>query len=162
MLEMIDLGLSVKWASTNWGANSPEMYGDYFSWGEIETNSDQQSSPIRGVAQVKLNGKWRIPTEEEFQELIDNCKWTVEQLNNIKGERVVSLKNGNSIFLPYGGYKRNEKGWEKGFEGHYWTSSVNEKGVISLRFCGERGRGVGSLYNKKCDKLSIRPVLDYD
>ena len=31
----IDLGLSVKWASCNVGANSPEEYGDYFAWGEV-------------------------------------------------------------------------------------------------------------------------------
>ena len=31
----VDLGLSVKWASCNVGANSPEDYGDYFAWGEV-------------------------------------------------------------------------------------------------------------------------------
>ena len=30
----VDLGLSVKWATCNVGANSPEEYGDYFAWGE--------------------------------------------------------------------------------------------------------------------------------
>lgn len=30
----VDLGLSVKWADINVGANSPEEYGDYFAWGE--------------------------------------------------------------------------------------------------------------------------------
>lgn len=33
--EYIDLGLSVKWATMNVGASSPEDYGDYFAWGEI-------------------------------------------------------------------------------------------------------------------------------
>lgn len=33
--EYVDLGLSVKWATCNIGANSPEEYGDYFAWGEI-------------------------------------------------------------------------------------------------------------------------------
>ena len=32
----VDLGLSVKWATYNVGANSPEEYGDYFAWGETE------------------------------------------------------------------------------------------------------------------------------
>ena len=30
----VDLGLSVKWAAYNIGANVPEEYGDYFAWGE--------------------------------------------------------------------------------------------------------------------------------
>ena len=32
----VDLGLSVKWATCNVGANSPEEYGDYFAWGETQ------------------------------------------------------------------------------------------------------------------------------
>ena len=32
--EYVDLGLSVKWATCNVGANKPEEYGDYFAWGE--------------------------------------------------------------------------------------------------------------------------------
>lgn len=34
--EYVDLGLSVKWATCNVGANAPEEYGDYFAWGETE------------------------------------------------------------------------------------------------------------------------------
>ena len=34
--EYVDLGLSVKWATCNVGADSPEDYGDYFAWGEVE------------------------------------------------------------------------------------------------------------------------------
>ena len=38
--EMVDLGLSVKWASCNLGASSPEEYGNYYAWGETEPKSD--------------------------------------------------------------------------------------------------------------------------
>jgi Bacterial surface proteins containing Ig-like domains len=34
--EIVDLGLSVKWASFNLGATKPEEYGNYYSWGETE------------------------------------------------------------------------------------------------------------------------------
>ncbi|MBQ8056015.1 MAG: hypothetical protein IJ270_04275, partial [Paludibacteraceae bacterium] len=34
--EYVDLGLSVKWATYNVGATTPEDYGDYFAWGEVE------------------------------------------------------------------------------------------------------------------------------
>ncbi len=36
----VDLGLSVKWATFNVGATSPEEFGDYFCWGETTPNSD--------------------------------------------------------------------------------------------------------------------------
>ena len=32
----VDLGLSVKWATCNVGAENPEDYGDYYAWGETE------------------------------------------------------------------------------------------------------------------------------
>lgn len=35
----VDLGLSVKWATCNVGANNPEDYGDYFAWGETTTKA---------------------------------------------------------------------------------------------------------------------------
>ena len=38
--KMVDLGLSVKWADRNIGANSPEGYGVYFAWGETETKKE--------------------------------------------------------------------------------------------------------------------------
>ena len=37
--EYVDLGLSVKWATCNIGANKPEEYGDYFAWGETAAKS---------------------------------------------------------------------------------------------------------------------------
>ena len=36
----VDLGLSVKWATCNVGASSPEEYGDYFVWGETKTKDE--------------------------------------------------------------------------------------------------------------------------
>lgn len=35
-MKAVDLGLSVKWAPCNLGAASPEEYGDYYAWGEVE------------------------------------------------------------------------------------------------------------------------------
>ena len=37
--EWVDLGLSVKWATCNVGAEKPEDYGDYYAWGETSTKS---------------------------------------------------------------------------------------------------------------------------
>ncbi len=36
----VDLGLSVKWATCNVGATSPEKYGNYYAWGETETKKN--------------------------------------------------------------------------------------------------------------------------
>ena len=34
-VQMVDLGLSVKWANMNVGATTAEDYGNYFAWGEV-------------------------------------------------------------------------------------------------------------------------------
>lgn len=38
--EYVDLGLSVKWATCNLGASSPEELGDKYAWGEVQTKQD--------------------------------------------------------------------------------------------------------------------------
>lgn len=71
--EYVDLGLSVKWATCNVGANVPEEYGDYFSWGDTEPNytcgNPQFNRPIYWKT-GKNNGyhiaKWVISTEDEY------------------------------------------------------------------------------------------------
>ena len=41
---IVDLGLSVKWASMNIGATKETEYGDYFAWGDIIGHSDDSYS----------------------------------------------------------------------------------------------------------------------
>ena len=45
--EYVDLGLSVKWATCNVGAEKPEEYGGYFAWGEIKTKSSYEWTNLR-------------------------------------------------------------------------------------------------------------------
>ena len=45
--EAVDLGLSVKWATMNIGANAPEDYGDYFAWGETTAKTDYSWSTYK-------------------------------------------------------------------------------------------------------------------
>jgi uncharacterized protein (TIGR02145 family) len=45
--EAIDLGLSVKWASYNVGAASPEDFGNYYAWGYAETSSSNSSDSYK-------------------------------------------------------------------------------------------------------------------
>ena len=154
--EYVDLGLSVKWATCNVGANKPEDYGDYFAWGETEpkttydwstykwcngsdmtltkynTNSDygivDNKTTLElsdDAAQVNWGGSWRIPTDAELLELRDQCTWTWTIQNGVKGYKVTSKKNGNSIFLPAAGYRRDSSLYYAGSLGYYWSSSLH-------------------------------------
>ena len=64
--EAIDLGLSVKWASCNIGAEQPEGYGDYFAWGEIVTYYEI------GYAQENPQAHWRSGKESGYDWRMSN------------------------------------------------------------------------------------------
>ena len=62
--EMVDLGLSVKWASFNIGASSPEEYGDYYAWGETETKSSFSWETYRWCNGTKTTLTKYCPTDK--------------------------------------------------------------------------------------------------
>ena len=186
--EAIDLGLSVKWASYNVGATKPEEYGGYYAWGETEEKSDSEwytykycnggfismtkyctsssygtvdnkttLEPEDDVATVKWGGTWRMPTRAELDELLNNCTWTYTTLNGVNGHRVTG-PNGNSIFLPFAGYRNGQEVRGRGSYGDYWSSSLGSS------YCDEAydlafDSGVFGLdsYDRTCGR-SVRPV----
>lgn len=127
--EYVDLGLSVKWASMNVGALTPEDNGDGFAWGETapkpyyslynyslasfredlgywgyDNTPDSVLEPDQDAAHVNWGGDWRLPTKHEYQELVNKCEWTDTIQNGKRGFLVTSKMpgyEGNSIFLPF-------------------------------------------------------------
>ena len=145
--EYVDLGLSVKWATCNVGASSPEDYGNYYAWGETSTKSSYDEDnretwekeiggTSRDVARVKWGSPWRLPNKADFDELLDsdNCTWTWTTQGGHKGYKVTSRKNGNSIFLPAAGYRYGASPYYAGSRGYYWSSTPNPSG--GLYACG--------------------------
>lgn len=101
----------------------------------------------------------RMPTKNEFEELINNCNWTWTAQNGVNGYKIVA-KNGNSIFLPVTGYIRGLSHIEN-LSGSYFTSSLN-KTVPSesyvLKFT-EQTKEVKSM--SRSSGNMVRPVSDY-
>ena len=137
--EYVDLGLpsGLKWATCNVGATKPEEYGDYYAWGEIKPKqrydddnytykSNPETLPLSAdAANVNWGGKWRMPTKAEQDELRKHCTWEWTTLNGEKGYKVISKKNGNSIFLPAAAYRNSSNLSGAGRFGHYWSSSLD-------------------------------------
>ena len=118
--------------------------------------------PEDDAAHFKLGGKWRMPTSEEFDELLNNCdsEWTI--INGIKGRKLTSRKNGNSIFFPAAGYFEEDAHYGSRRYGYYWSSTVSQKEPVIARHW--------QLYDAMFDNhheafryigQSIRPVSDY-
>jgi hypothetical protein len=81
------------------------------------------------AASVILKGKWRMPTAEERDELIDEkkCKWEYVVVNGVKGARITSKVKGyegRSIFLPATGWQREAMQVAEQEAACYWTSSI--------------------------------------
>ena len=170
--EYVDLGLSVKWATCNVGATTPEEYGDYFAWGEVEPKDDyswgtykwcdyRNSYPYLNkykgsgsilyleddAANVNWKGMWRMPTEAELDELKTKCTWIWITENEVNGYKVIGV-NGNSIFLPT----------TVSDIAYYWSSSVydvDRKDAMLVKFSLDE---VSLTNRERRNGCSIRPV----
>ena len=139
-VEYVDLGLPSGnlWATCNLGASSPEAYGDYYAWGEVEPKQEytksnhkwyKEGAPSQGFTKYnnedgkltlededdaviqKIGNGWRTPTLADFRELTNQKYTTIEKttLNGVAGYQITSKKNKKSIFIPFAGFKNSEK-----------------------------------------------------
>lgn len=137
--KFVDLGLpsGLKWAAYNVGAQSPEEYGDYFAWGEVNPKSaytEENCSTIDlflydfsghwdyDAARANWGGTWRMPTEEEMRELILNTRSERTQINGVYGY-IITGSNGNSIFFPCAGKMIDTVLTNEGEYGYYYSST---------------------------------------
>lgn len=127
------------------------LYGNIDSLILLELQND--------AAYRKLGGDWRMPTSDEMAELnnLTYCTWERDSLNSVVGYYVTSKINGNSIFLPAAGFRRDTILFNGNVSGYYWTSSLYtdcSRSAISLYFVVSRNWGGHYRY---CG-LPIRPV----
>lgn len=138
-VEYVDLGLPSGnlWATCNLGASTPEQYGDYYAWGEVEPKQEytypnhkwyKEGAPSLGFTKYnnedgkltlededdaviqKLGNGWRTPTLADFRELTNQKLTTIKKttLNGVAGYQITSKKNGKSIFIPCASFKRDK------------------------------------------------------
>ena len=157
----------VKWATCNLGAESPEDPGLYFRWGDgkgIYTDefrveekkfTDQTYNVIRKwdncPVQALWGGKWRMPTPDEFLNLLKAC--TLKNKVDI-----ILQKDGKELYFPRGGFLG-------GFHNQYrrlacfWTNEA-----FSVECAFSINIDINCKCYRECDfkyfGLNIRPVLD--
>lgn len=134
--DLVDLGLSTKWAKYNVGATDEKQLGGLFGFGDMtgfQTSinlEDYASADIyktdRDVAN-KVYGSWvTMPTIDEFEELFTECKkeWVEDTRNHVAGYKFTG-PNGNSIFLPAAGTRTQGNVSGEGLNGYYLSGSIN-------------------------------------
>lgn len=169
--DFVDLGLpsGIKWATTNMGASSPSVRGDYYAFGETETketfsenrklnfNSDISKNIDCDAATCVLGAPWRTPSEADWEELLLICDWEWSEYMGAIGYKVTG-PNGKSIFLPVTGYMTDSLVGEQ-TKGVYMSSTPlpNSNFVSSFHFSWP-DRGLQWDYSGY--GVAIRPVFD--
>ena len=75
---MVDLGLSVKWADRNVGASSPEYYGSYFQWGDTDAYTFDGAGEVTAAELAKMLNP--LFGSEENEITADNVGAILEQM----------------------------------------------------------------------------------
>lgn len=163
-IQAVDLGLSVKWANMNVGANIPLDYGDYFAWGETSPKPTYELSSYKwyngsDIYMSKYCTDISYGTVDNLitLELTDdaaNATWgdtwrmpTNEEFRELNSSctwkwismdgnngYIVIGPNGNFIFFPVAGYRNQEDLFDAGAYGYYWSSSLNTSNALNGRF----------------------------
>lgn len=117
--------------------------------------------PMDDVAFVQWGNGWRMPTIEEFAELIKNCVFKF--VENYQGEAsngvfFKSKKNGQELFFPAAGFKVEKDTSLVGSYGDYWSSSLTLGYPFNARGLYFYSGRVGTDDNDRCYGFSVRPV----
>ena len=155
---------SYSWSTYKFGTSSSGPFFKYNtsdSYGTVDNKTVLE--PEDDVASVKLGGEWRMPTDAEWTELRTKCTWTWTTNYNgtgVKGQ-IVTATNGNSIFLPAAGYRRDTKLYDAGSYGYYWSSSLNtDKPSIAWYVNFNSGTVRRRDYGYRSYGQSVRPVSE--
>ncbi|MGN0186462.1 MAG: hypothetical protein ACI392_01780 [Paludibacteraceae bacterium] len=149
------------WSSYQWCDGSDVTLTKYNTsrrYGIVDNKT--MLDPENDAARANWGGQWRMPIDEEWEELLGNCEWTWTTRRGVKGYEVKSKINGNSIFLPAAGYRTDGDWFGEDYEGYYWSSSTSpwfSESVAALNFSSNRyNSGIGRPRDQGC---SIRPVF---
>lgn len=183
------------WGNTDmYNPNAEESFVDIYDWGGVNANEPYYEGqpygstpgaalttnfrPAFDAARSNLGKPWRMPTTEEFKELIDNCDFIDANgnivtastsvsgtandkriiMNDIVGIRLRSKINGNIIFLPASGYGGGTTWNHRGVRGYYWSSSWSS--ARNARYLNYNSGGVypqGS--SGRYTGFAVRPVI---
>lgn len=180
----IDLGLSVKWATYNIGASSPEEYGDYFAWGETEPKdvydwstykwcNGSQNTLTKYCTKREygvVDNKTALELEDDAAHVNWGGEWrmpTQAELEELRTKctwlpakingvsgREITGPNGNTLFLPYSGYCSEGK-YPGGGTGHSWSSTSSAYDAYKLVYSWN---GYYVFADLRCFGFTVRAV----
>lgn len=165
--DLVDLGLSTKWAKYNVGATKATELGGLFGFGDMtgfQTSLDLDNYASADIYKTdrdvanKVYGSWvTMPTIDEFEELFAECKKEWVEEDGVAGYKFTG-PNGNSIFLPAAGTRTQGTVSGEGLNGYYLSGSINatdNKFAMAYSFDQNSNRRTTTPVYQA---LAIRPV----
>ena len=130
------------WESYKWCNGSENTLTKYCNKSEFGYNgfTDAKTTldAYDDAASYNWGGRWRMPTRDEFAELVatknntDDYTWTwcdgdatKYAGTDVAGWQIVRKSTGATLFLPIAGHRDSENLYAAGFNGHYWSSSLD-------------------------------------
>ena len=173
----VDLGLSVKWADCNLGigVDRDNPVGGLYGWGDptglktsvdvddyspYEKNLTDISNTKYDIAKSQWGGTWRMPTKENWNELINKCKWLRTKVGELNGYIVIG-PNNNQIFLPFTGIRCKNEITNRD-AGYYWTSEMDPHNRLTAFYFYFKDSYDDEVFTRNYiyTGRAIRPVCD--
>lgn len=151
------------WSTYKWcngSSSSLTKYNNYSSsYGTVDGKTELDLED--DAAYVNWGLEWRMPSKAQFEELINSSYTTTEwtTLNGVKGRKITSKKNGNSIFLPAAGYRSGSSLYGTGSYGIYWSRTLYSDGPNNAWSLDFNSSSIYTSYfgYRYCGR-SVRPV----
>ena len=169
--EAVDLGLSVKWAPFNVGSDRKSItiigslvgYGD--TSGHLISEDDQKYyhgnlDKNHDIASAKWGGNWRMPTVDEFNELLNECQWRLVANGPFQPYFIVTGPNGRSIMFAGTGYRIGMNHEGGALASCLWTSSYGKDKNGNTAYCAALSReNIRFIEADIAFGYAVRPVL---
>ena len=113
------------------------------------------------AARANMGGDWRMPTVDEFQELINNTNSTWATIGGISGRKFTSKINSSKyIFIPTAGNCSYGNRNDVGFGGHVQSASLNSSNVTYAQKLVFNSGGIDVYGGSRCIGYSVRGIMD--
>lgn len=113
------------------------------------------------AATANWGKEWKMPTEEQFQELLDNTNHEWVEIDGVSGAKLTSKVEGYTdkfLFFPAAGYAVVGKVYGVGYYGYCWSASLSAEDVYNAwRFLFYEGF-YGVRNDTRSCGYSVRPV----
>ncbi len=173
-----DYGYYFQWGNIEDKSNADCSWESYkYCNGSFDTLTKYNTFPLFGenpddkttldleddVVRAHMGCDWRMPTRDDFQELLENTEneW-IEDYNGsgVNGMKFISKNNGNSIFIPAAGICRDGSMDYVGSSGGIWSSSLKDD-YPNLAWYLYFNSGDCYIYSsRRCIGRSVRGVMN--